>query len=151
MISSPLDARNETWDRLLEVFAITDWATLIGYASVNTYFQGREMPEQIDTALPHIKAFIRHADGGNESLTNFEGKHKYASDAILIIQCFGPVARGDGLEVAVNVATICRNAFQGYSTPSCVWFRRCRIQEEDPSGNWDQCNMYGTLTYDEVH
>lgn len=151
MIKDPLEARQQTWDRLLEVFAATDWDEVIQGPAPITYFQGREMPEAPPADSPHIKAFIRHADGGNASLSNENGKQRFFNDAIMIIQCFGPMSRGDGLEVAIKIATICKRAFEGYATEGNVWFRRCRVQEEDPSGNWDQCNMFCTLTYDEVH
>lgn len=132
---------------------MTDWQTLIGYdfSTDQMYFQGREWPDAPPGELPHIKAFIRHSDGGDGSIGGATGNSRYFREAILMVQCFGPIARGDGLEVSVQIATILQRAFEGYKSPGCVWFRRCRIQEEDPSGNWDQCNMYCTLTYDEVH
>lgn len=152
MITSPVEARYEVFDRLQAVFAATDWTSLIGYADGPILiFQGRESPEAPPGDLPHIKAFIRHIDGGNGSLTNDEGLQRFYRDAILIVQCFGPMSRGDGLEVAVNIATICQRAFQGYKSTNCIWFRRCRIQEQDPSGNWDQCNFDCALEYDEVN
>lgn len=146
-----LGARQEVFNLIVNTISTTDWATEIGYPSVNQYYQGREMPSSPPGDEPHIKAFIRHADGGQGSLTGSNGYQLYENDGLLIIQAFGPQFRGDGLEVAIKVATILGRALKAKQTnPGCVWFRRCRIQEEEPSGNWDQCNLYCTITYHEV-
>lgn len=145
-----LEARSQVFDKIVDLVTATDWQTEIQYPNLNMYFQGRSIPAAPPADVPHIKCFIKHADGGNASLTGGNGYQIFENDAGLIVQCFGPMARGDGLEVAIKVATILKQAFQGSSTPGCIWFRRCRAEEQDPSGNWDQCNMTCILTYDEV-
>jgi hypothetical protein len=67
---------------------------------------------------------------------------------LLAVQIFTP--SGEGLSEAYNLGKILMDAFEGYATPSQVWFRNARTNEVGPSDSWYQTNFLVDFTYDEM-
>ncbi len=78
------------------------------------------------------------------------GQRRFLRLGLITVQLFTPLAAGGGLSFAENLGIIARNAFEGRSTDSGIWFRNARLQEVGPDGEWYQMNMTVEFQYDEV-
>jgi len=68
---------------------------------------------------------------------------------VIIVQVFSPTSFEEGLEIAEGLAVVARNAYEGRTTPSGVWFRNSRLQEAGVTKPWWQVNMSTEFTYEE--
>ena len=99
-----------------------------------------------DTAW--ARAILRHTTGGQSSLMDNGGKHRYTRSGLLIVQIFTPM--GDGLKKADTLSTAFRDAVEGVTTVNGVWFNNVRINEVGRDGEWYQTNVLADFRYDEV-
>lgn len=92
---------------------------------------------------------IRHADGGQASLTGpLEGLKRYDREGTLHFQVFTP--RGDGGTAAYDVADTVAKALEQAKLP-CLWFRNVRLQDiTKQSGAFYQVKVLATFQYDTV-
>lgn len=89
---------------------------------------------------------IRHALGGQSSLTGGTGTTRWGADGTVFVQVFAPMA--DGAVAARAAAHVVMNAFRDAKLH--VWFRNVRMNEVGASGAFFQINVLSTFTYDEV-
>lgn len=105
-----------------------------------------------DQGWPWARVVLQHTAGGQYSL-GVPGSRLWEHEGLLVIQIFVPIGRG--LATARQLAMIAKNAFEGVSSPSGVWFRNCHFQEvgqdaENPEMKaWDQTNVLVQFIYDE--
>ncbi len=97
---------------------------------------------------PWARARVQHTTGRQASLSGANGVKRWERGGFLIVQLFTPMLEGQNL--ADSLGSIIRGAFEGYSTPSGVWFRNPRIQEVGSDGTWYQTNIFVDFQYDEV-
>lgn len=97
---------------------------------------------------PWARFAVLHATGGQRSLTGLGNKKKWGREGTLWVQIFVPI--GSGLSTAYQLAKIVTDAYEGVSTPSCVWFRNARINEVGATGGYEQLNVRVDFTYDEI-
>jgi hypothetical protein len=103
-------------------------------------------PPQDDT---WFRVSIKHDKSGQASLSGDTGKRRWRRNGWLNIQVFVPYGAG-GLNRAMELACILRDAIQGTSTASDVWFRDVEAKEVGPDGNWYNATASARFTYDEV-
>lgn len=150
MIDNALDARYEMAEMLAGGWASADWAGLGLGAAPKIYWEGRESQSPPSADEHHARFFIRHAGGQQGSLSDHIGRQKWDRFGTLMVQCFGTLSGGNGLEAATLMATIAQRAYQGKTSQGCIWFRKVSIEEVGPSGGWYQVNVTATFEYDEV-
>jgi hypothetical protein len=91
---------------------------------------------------------VQHTAGRQASLSGASGTKRWERSGFLIVQLFTPILQGQSS--ADSLVGIIRGAFEGYSTPSGVWFRNPRISEVGSDGTWYQTNILVDFLYDEV-
>jgi hypothetical protein len=105
-----------------------------------------------DQDHPWARVVLQHITGDQYSL-GVPGNRLWEHTGLLAIQIYVPIGRG--LATARQLAMIAKNAFEGRSSPSGVWFRNCHFQEvgSDPDNPevraWDQTNVLVQFIYDE--
>ena len=104
-------------------------------------------PPAVDTSW--FRYTMQHTDGGQASLSCQHGERRWRRDGLIIVQCFGSLDKG-GKTLAQRMAESARDAYQGTSTPSGVWFRNATTQEVGRDDGWYQVNAIIQFTYDEV-
>jgi hypothetical protein len=97
---------------------------------------------------PWTRITVRHATGGQISLSNEAGKRRYDRKGTVFVQIFTPF--GDGLTLSDSLAIIAARAFEGKETPLHVWFRDVRFVEVGRDGHWYNVNVLAAFEYDEV-
>jgi hypothetical protein len=101
---------------------------------------------------PWARVVLQHTSGGQYSLGT-PGNRLWEHEGLVVVQIYVPVGRG--LATARQLCMIAKNAFEGTSSPSGVWFRNCHFQEigQDPENPemkaWDQSNVLCQFVYDE--
>lgn len=93
---------------------------------------------------PWARFTIRHADGGNASISNYHFRRK----GTVFVQLFAPT--GEGLSRLDQMGMVALAAFEGRATPGGVWFREVRLREIGVDGNWQQVNVLADFEYDEI-
>lgn len=133
---------SEARDAMLKVF-MDAWVPL-GFPAVFTDVPG-EVPT---TQTTWARATLRHADGGQASLTGpINGCVRWNNEGTIWIQVFAPV--GDGSSAAYDAAHVVAVAYQGARDQE-VWFRNVRINEVGTRGAFEQINVLIDFTYDDV-
>lgn len=97
---------------------------------------------------PFARIRIRHNPSG-QSTFGPTGQRRFARSGIVTVQVFTPVTDGAGSTLAGKLATIARNAYEGRSTASGIWFRDTRIKEVGSDKTWYQINVTVEFEYDE--
>lgn len=92
------------------------------------------------------RVVVRHATGGQSSLTGGLGTTKYESRGTLWIQVFAPV--GDGMVRAYALAEGVVNAYRNAKID--VWFRNVRMNEVGTSGAFEQINVLVDFEYETI-
>lgn len=91
---------------------------------------------------------IRHAAGGNQSLTGALSQTNYERVGIFTVSIFIP--NGNGLALGRSLGKTVADAFEGKATASAVWFRNVRVVEVGPSDEWYMFNVVIEFIYDEI-
>lgn len=111
-----------------------------------------EPPDQADPITgkipPYVRVSVRHLTGEQATLAGALGTRTFRRDGIVTVQVFTPT--GDGFTEADILAPIAKNAFEGASTASGVWFRNVRYNEIGTFGAWFQINVIADFIYDEI-
>lgn len=107
------------------------------------------MPGSVPTSETiWIRPTLRHATGGQVSLTGATGSIKWSREGTLWVQIFAPM--GGGLSAAYEFAQKVLTAYQGVHTEHCVWFRNHRINEVGPDGEFYQINVLIDFIYEQI-
>lgn len=127
---------------LLAAWNTTAYTNRIKYDNVAT----QSLPPSGNT--PWARATLRHTDSGQASLANAGGRRKFRRTGVLTVGVFVP--QGTGFSKSTALATIVRDAYEGVSGPSGLWFRNVRINEIGPDGAWFLTNVVANFEYDDV-
>jgi hypothetical protein len=119
------------------------------YATTDVRWNGKESNEPPLASSAWFRWSMLHTGGEQASLSCEGGKRRWRRDGLIIVQCFAPLDKG-GLTLAQRMAESVRDAYQGSSTPSGVWFRNATTQEVGIDKAWYQVNAVIQFTYDEV-
>jgi hypothetical protein len=123
---------------------------LVGGNPPKILWQGKEEITPPLTDLGYARVTVLHNRSQQSSLAGEVGSIRWTRSGLVIIQCFGPINTGRGLDTSLALAKIAKDAFEGKSSPGGIWFRRCGINEIGPSNGWFQVNASAEFTYDEV-
>lgn len=112
-----------------------------GYAALWPHLPGS--PPK-DEEVPWARVVLRHADGGQNSLSNSNGARMFGHTGTLWVQLFVPSGKGltQGYALAHLVLQAYRDARGG------VWYRNQRFREAGTSGAFDQINCLVDFEYD---
>jgi hypothetical protein len=114
------------------------------------FWQGVEEKVPPAQDKPYARFAINHVLQNQSSLSNENGVRKWQAGGQILIQTFGPMSGGNGLQIAEALAIVAKNAYQGKSSPGGIWFRNCRANEVGPTDGWYQFNMIADFTYEEL-
>lgn len=96
---------------------------------------------------PWARATIKHATGGQSSLSGSSGTKRFTETGTVFVQVFTPV--GDGSTACYQLATLVRDGYRDARDPQ-VWFKNVLLNEVGISGAFRQINVQATFSYDEV-
>lgn len=131
---------NDARDTMLQVFK--DAWDLLGFPAVYT-----DVESEIPTGQTvWARAIVRHADGGQASLSGpINGATRHEQIGTVIVQVFAPV--GDGSTAAYDAAQAVASAFRKARVG--VSFYRVRINEVGAKGAFTQLNVLCDFSYDQ--
>lgn len=92
---------------------------------------------------------IQHTQSDQKSL-GAPGTRRFERWGYVTAQIFTPLSEGQGLSLSEQLVIIARNAFEGNSTPSGVWFRKVTAKEIGVDGPWWNTNVIASFCYDEI-
>lgn len=95
-----------------------------------------------------IRIAVRHATGGQASLSGDGGARRYRRTGFLFVQLFTEI--GKGLSESDVLTKVLQDALDGKYTPNGVWFRRVRVNEIGPADGQYQVNVVADFEYDEI-
>jgi len=124
------------------------------YSSVQIIWDDKKdtPPDPNDTtnaiAATWLRMTIKHSTGGQSSLSGAQATKRWTRTGYIAVQIFTPA--GDGMSRADDIISIVLGAFEGKTTSGGVWFREFHPQEVGTSGPWQQTNVIGQFTFDEI-
>lgn len=110
---------------------------------------GVGLPSVPPAAAAWARIRVKHATS-RQTTFGTTGNRRFTRPGLVSVQVFSPLDKGIGLSLAEKLAIIARDAFEGRSTATGIWFRNVRIQEIGPSDAWYQMNVIAEFQYDEL-
>ena len=101
------------------------------------------------TDSPWARVTISH-NAAPQRTFGAAGERRFERLGIVTIQIFVPTSIEQGMTLSETLAVIARDAYEGQSTPSGVWFRNATIREVGPDGPWYQTNVVAEFIYEEL-
>lgn len=141
-VASLTDARDE----MLALFKAA-WDGAPASANVPVRYPDRK-EDKPPSGAPWARVSVTHANSGQATLANHDGKRKFTRNGVITVQIFTPFGRGSN--DADALAKIAQDAFEGKATANQIWFRDVTVNEIGQDGEWNQTNVLATFTYDEV-
>lgn len=96
---------------------------------------------------------LAHAAGSQSTLSGVDGRARHGKTGLVRIEVFTPL--GVGTKVAYDAAQVALNAYEGKRTPSDVWFRNVRIDDEGQGRGgdaaWWSTIVVAEFTYDNLN
>jgi hypothetical protein len=103
-----------------------------------------DVPAKVPSAnLVWGRVVLRHATGGQGSLTGGLGTTLYKAGGVLWLQLFAPV--GDGSTAGYQKAQYFLNAIRLYRGD--VWFRNMRVMERGKDGGFERIDVLTDFEY----
>jgi hypothetical protein len=107
-----------------------------------------DTPQSIPSGEPWVRPVIRHATGGQTSLSDQSGQRRFTHAGVLIVQLFTPV--GDGMSASNTLTQAFLTYFETIRS-SPVWYRNIRAMEIGKDGAAEQVNFMADFQYDNIH
>ena len=107
-----------------------------------------DTPQDVPAGSKWIRPVLRHATGGQSSLSNAIGSRIFSHAGTLMIQIFTPV--GDGMGESDSLVQTFLNYFETVRS-SQVWYRNIRAMEIGKDGPAEQVNFLAEFSYDNTH
>jgi hypothetical protein len=89
--------------------------------------------------LPWARVTVRTSQRNQKTFGSGPATRFYETLGMLFVEIYTPT--GSGLAQAYELATLVRDAFEGFSSPSSIWYRNVRIQEAGQEGLWSHLNV----------
>lgn len=106
-----------------------------------------DVPGKVPIAnSPWGRLLLRHATGGQASLTGGLGTVKFEAAGLLWLQLFFP--KGDGLTKAYQESQYFLNAVRKHR--GSVWFRNMRVMERGDDGGFERVDVLAEFQYTDV-
>jgi len=125
-----------------------DAATLL-WPAAQQRFDGVQVNSPPPSNASWFRWTFQHSEGMQASLANTDGQRRWRREGQIIVQCFGLLDHG-GKTLAQRMAETIRDAYQGSSTQSGVWFRNATHREVGIDGPHYQANASIQFSYDEM-
>ena len=114
-------------------------------------WHGIESPEKPNYDKYWVRVSQETVDERQSTLRNPNCGQRHRTDGLLFIQLFCPKSDARSMENGRKLATIARDAYRGYTSPSGVWFRNARVSELEAEEKWIRFNVIVTYQYDETN
>lgn len=139
-------------DEILTLFR-TAWRADATSLPVALYYDDvtGELPRDADTTAnpdPWAHIQVRHVTGDQATLAGATGQRRFRRTGLVFVRVYTPF--GQGLSLNDALAMIAVRAFEGKKTPSDVWFRGVRSEENGIDGAWFLTTVTAEFLYDEV-
>jgi len=141
-------------DEMLALFRVAWEANspaLNGGTAPRIYWQRNEVAEadkpQSDEAWARVT--VQHNEAGQRTLGQ-TGNRRFDRVGVITVQVFTSQKEDPDGSVLEALGIIARDAFEGNTTSSDVWFRNVRLQETDPDDPWWQLNVLADFSYDDI-
>lgn len=99
---------------------------------------------------PHARFTFDPMIGKQGSLAGDTGTRLWDELGLIMVQSFGPLSSGYGLQMAEYMAIMAQRVYQGKTSPNCMWFRNCRVVRVGASGAWYQYNTIIEFDYNQM-
>lgn len=134
---------SEAVDEMLAIFK-TVWDDT-GYTAIYTDVAGSKPTVQ----EPWARVTVKHAIGGQASLSDDTGKKVFTQLGTIFIQIFAP--QGAGQVQARDLAQLLLVAYSKRKNGvGSVWYRNQRMKEIGSDGAFDNTNVLIDFTYDDL-
>lgn len=107
-----------------------------------------DTPQSIPENRSWVRPTVRHATGGQASLSGEDGTRRWKRAGTFIIQVFTLV--GGGASESDALAGSLERYFEGIRS-SPVWYRNIRAIEVGKDGSYVQVNFMAEFEYDDFH
>lgn len=107
-----------------------------------------DTPQDIPVGQRWLRPVVRHATGGQMSLSNESGSRKFTHAGVLIVQVAAPV--GDGTSKLDELVQTLQTYFETIGS-SQVWYRNIRALEIGKDGSAEIVNFMADFSYDIHH
>ncbi len=149
---TPLPTFDSARDEIFGLFNVkwnADTPAINGGNPIPIEWQGVDSgaPPPADAAYARI--ILRYATSSQVTFGK-TGERRFLRPGFVTVQVFAPISAGGGLSFAEQAAIIARDAFEGISTDSGIWFRNSRILDVGPDKSWYQMNVVNEFQYDEL-
>lgn len=118
-------------------------------APVRVEWPGVDSQTPPEASKPWARIVVRHTTS-KQATFGTVGHRRFLRPGLVTVQVFTPLTNGGGLLLAEKLGIIARDAFEGRSTDSGIWFRNARLQEVGPDTEWFQMNLVVEFEYEEV-
>lgn len=147
-----LVARDEASAMFRTFWESVDWSTFGANGTAPAIlWEGRDDPQSPPPlALPYARYTFDPSDSRQGSLAGDSSTRLWDEAGLIVVQSFGPLSGGIGLEVAEYMAIMAKRAYQGKQSENCMWFRNCRTQRIGISGAWFQYNTIIEFFYNDM-
>lgn len=110
-----------------------------------------DRPPPVEPFPPAAGSWVRVSisdtgEGRLPPLVGEVGNRRYTADGILTVEIYA--LSGDGRTLAQQLGMAVLSAYRGKRTPGGVWFRRERVVDVGPDGNWWHVNAIIEYQYD---
>lgn len=141
-------ARDEMFD-LLNVKWLADTPAITGGSAPPIEWQDIALEDVPPARGLWAKASLVHLDSKQSSFGGPAGPRRFTRPGVVIVEIFAPLTLGNGVTLVEQLAIVAREAFEGVSTPSGVWFRGTRIRELANDRVWCKRLVTIEFSYDE--
>src|SRR5574343_622052 len=138
-----MTARDDVFS-LFQTYWNTETPAHNGGSPVPIEWQGVDSGAPPVADSPWARISMNHNTGQQTTLGGV-GSRRFTQRGLILLQVFSPVG---GFSIGENLAIIGKDAFQGKSTTSGVWFRNVRVQEIGFDGTWNQIMVVAEFEYD---
>lgn len=139
-------------DEILGLFN-TDWTALTpavtGGAVPDVDWPGQDRHAQFDPEKPWARVSLRYGPSRQITFGPVLSR-RFNRVGTVSVQVFEPLSSANDLSLGSQLAIIARDAFEGRSTASGIWFRNARITPIGADGAWYQTNVVVEFQYDEM-
>ena len=123
-------------------------AWLADPSSVNIPVLYSDVPSDPPDVGAWARVSVKSTDRSQVTLVGDTGSRRFRGLGLVTVEIYTP--RGDGKTLALTLAKVAVDAFEGVSTTNGVIFRRVRPVDVGPDANKYHYNVLAEFEYDEV-
>ena len=112
-------------------------------------YEGTVKPDKPASDACWCRISMVHMAGSQLTFGKLGGR-RFERRGTIYVQIFVPVKGGEGLSASEALGIVARDAFEGKSTASGVWFRDVHVEDLGIDGSWEATNVLASFSYDEI-